>query len=79
MSIALEKIAFIPFGYMIDLFRWKVFDGTIQKNAYNQEWWSLRWGGWLSGKGELLMSWEPGEGRRCALFAVTGTKQRHTD
>ncbi|XP_038942571.1 angiotensin I converting enzyme (peptidyl-dipeptidase A) 3 isoform X2 [Rattus norvegicus] len=42
LSIALEKIAFIPFGYMIDLFRWKVFDGTIQKNAYNQEWWSLR-------------------------------------
>uniref|UniRef100_A0A8C0SQS4 Angiotensin-converting enzyme n=1 Tax=Canis lupus familiaris TaxID=9615 RepID=A0A8C0SQS4_CANLF len=42
MSVALEKIAFIPFSYLMDLFRWKVFDGTIQKNVYNQEWWNLR-------------------------------------
>ncbi|XP_028636529.1 angiotensin-converting enzyme-like protein Ace3 [Grammomys surdaster] len=41
-GIALEKIPFIPFSYMIDLFRWKVFDGTIPKNFYNQEWWNLR-------------------------------------
>ncbi|XP_044900627.1 angiotensin-converting enzyme-like protein Ace3 isoform X2 [Felis catus] len=43
MGIALEKIAFIPFAYLMDLFRWKVFDGTIQKDVYNQEWWNLRW------------------------------------
>nr|XP_003465355.2 angiotensin-converting enzyme-like protein Ace3 [Cavia porcellus] len=42
MSMALEKIAFIPFSYIMDLFRWKVFDGTIEKNIYNQEWWNLR-------------------------------------
>ncbi|XP_025746074.1 LOW QUALITY PROTEIN: angiotensin-converting enzyme-like protein Ace3 [Callorhinus ursinus] len=42
MGIALEKIAFIPFAYLMDLFRWKVFDGTIRKDAYNQEWWNLR-------------------------------------
>ncbi|KAM6174547.1 angiotensin-converting enzyme [Erethizon dorsatum] len=42
MGIALEKIAFIPFSYMVDMFRWKVFDGTIQKDIYNQEWWNLR-------------------------------------
>ncbi|XP_055435571.1 angiotensin-converting enzyme-like protein Ace3 [Bubalus kerabau] len=42
MSIALEKIAFIPFAYLMDLFRWKVFDGTIEKDVYNQEWWNLR-------------------------------------
>ncbi|XP_007958103.1 angiotensin-converting enzyme-like protein Ace3 [Orycteropus afer afer] len=42
MGIALEKIAFIPFGYLVDLYRWKVFDGTIHKHIYNQEWWSLR-------------------------------------
>ncbi|XP_072602963.1 angiotensin-converting enzyme-like protein Ace3 [Vulpes vulpes] len=42
MSVALEKIAFIPFSYLMDLFRWKVFDGTIQKDVYNQEWWNLR-------------------------------------
>lgn len=45
MSVALEKIAFIPFAYLMDLFRWKVFDGTIEKDVYNQEWWKLRWGG----------------------------------
>lgn len=50
MSVALEKIAFIPFSYLMDLFRWKVFDGTIQKDVYNQEWWNLRWGGRLSGQ-----------------------------
>nr|XP_019588384.1 PREDICTED: angiotensin-converting enzyme-like [Rhinolophus sinicus] len=42
MGIALDKIAFIPFAYLVDLFRWKVFDGTIQKDAYNLEWWNLR-------------------------------------
>ncbi|XP_057569833.1 angiotensin-converting enzyme-like protein Ace3 [Hippopotamus amphibius kiboko] len=42
MSVALEKIAFIPFAYLVDLFRWKVFDGTIKKATYNQEWWNLR-------------------------------------
>lgn len=47
MGIALEKVALIPFAYLMDLFRWKVFDGTIQKNVYNQEWWNLRWGGQL--------------------------------
>uniref|UniRef100_A0A8C7BW83 Angiotensin-converting enzyme n=1 Tax=Neovison vison TaxID=452646 RepID=A0A8C7BW83_NEOVI len=44
MGIALEKIALIPFAYLMDLFRWKVFDGTIRKDVYNQEWWNLRWG-----------------------------------
>lgn len=39
MGIALDKIAFIPFAYLMDLSRWKVFDGTIQKDVYNQEWW----------------------------------------
>ncbi|XP_072501967.1 angiotensin-converting enzyme isoform X2 [Notamacropus eugenii] len=42
MHIALEKIAFIPFSYLVDQFRWKVFDGQINKESYNQEWWNLR-------------------------------------
>ncbi|XP_037666445.1 angiotensin-converting enzyme-like protein Ace3 [Choloepus didactylus] len=42
MGIALDKIAFIPFGYLVDVFRWKVFDGTIHRELYNQEWWNLR-------------------------------------
>ncbi|XP_074116979.1 angiotensin-converting enzyme-like isoform X1 [Sminthopsis crassicaudata] len=42
MSVALDKIAFIPFGYLIDQWRWRVFDGSIKEKDYNQEWWSLR-------------------------------------
>uniref|UniRef100_A0A5F8HCZ6 Angiotensin-converting enzyme n=1 Tax=Monodelphis domestica TaxID=13616 RepID=A0A5F8HCZ6_MONDO len=42
MSIALDKIAFLPFGYLIDQWRWRVFDGSINKKDYNQEWWNLR-------------------------------------
>ncbi|XP_058531303.1 angiotensin-converting enzyme-like protein Ace3 isoform X1 [Ochotona princeps] len=42
LGIALDKIAFIPFSYLMDLYRWKVFDGTIWKTIYNQEWWNLR-------------------------------------
>lgn len=43
MSIALDKIAFLPFGYLMDQWRWKVFDGRISSNEYNKEWWNLRW------------------------------------
>ncbi|XP_077019651.1 angiotensin-converting enzyme isoform X6 [Tamandua tetradactyla] len=42
MKIALDKIAFLPFGYLIDQWRWRVFDGSISKENYNQEWWSFR-------------------------------------
>lgn len=43
MSIALDKIAFLPFGYLMDQWRWKVFDGRIKDDEYNQQWWNLRW------------------------------------
>jgi peptidyl-dipeptidase A len=39
---ALAKIAFLPFGYMIDLWRWRVFDGTYDSSKYNSGWWDLR-------------------------------------
>ncbi|EAW94311.1 angiotensin I converting enzyme [Homo sapiens] len=42
MKMALDKIAFIPFSYLVDQWRWRVFDGSITKENYNQEWWSLR-------------------------------------
>lgn len=42
MSIALDKIAFLPFGYLMDQWRWKVFDGRIPDTEYNKEWWNLR-------------------------------------
>ncbi|MGH9593677.1 MAG: M2 family metallopeptidase, partial [Bryobacteraceae bacterium] len=39
---ALDKIAFLPFGLMIDQWRWKVFSGEIPPDQYNQAWWDLR-------------------------------------
>ncbi|RBP53297.1 M2 family metallopeptidase [Arenicella xantha] len=42
MKLALEKIAFLPFGKMIDEWRWKVFSGEISVDDYNQGWWDLR-------------------------------------
>lgn len=42
MKLALEKIAFLPFGKMIDEWRWKVFSGEIGPDEYNAGWWKLR-------------------------------------
>lgn len=38
---ALDKIAFLPFGYMVDQWRWKVFSGEISPTQYNKAWWDL--------------------------------------
>ena len=42
MSRALEKVAFLPFGLLIDQWRWKVFSGEVTPATYNQAWWDLR-------------------------------------
>lgn len=42
MSQALDKLAFLPFGYMIDKFRWDVFSGKTKQNEYTKHWWDLR-------------------------------------
>ena len=42
MQRALAKVAFLPFGYLIDQWRWKVFDGEIKPGDYNKGWWELR-------------------------------------
>ena len=39
---ALDKVAFLPFGYMVDQWRWKVFSGEIRPTDYNKGWWDLR-------------------------------------
>ena len=39
---ALEKIAFLPFGLVIDQWRWKIFSGEIPPEKYNEAWWQLR-------------------------------------
>ncbi|PAY02046.1 peptidyl-dipeptidase [Pseudoalteromonas sp. HM-SA03] len=42
MKMALDKVAFIPFGLLVDQWRWKVFSGEISPAEYNQAWWELR-------------------------------------
>lgn len=42
MKDALEKIAFLPFGRMIDQWRWDVFSGKTPPDQYNRRWWELR-------------------------------------
>lgn len=39
---ALDKIAFLPFGLLIDQWRWRVFSGEISPSEYNAAWWTLR-------------------------------------
>jgi peptidyl-dipeptidase A len=41
MKLALDKIAFLPFGKIIDQWRWQVFSGKIKPEEYNKSWWDL--------------------------------------
>ena len=43
MAMALQKVAFLPFGYMIDKWRWAVFSGDITPEEYNTKWWQYRY------------------------------------
>ena len=42
LSRALDKVAFLPFGLLIDQWRWKVFSGEVTPARYNAAWWELR-------------------------------------
>ncbi|WP_182440154.1 M2 family metallopeptidase [Colwellia sp. RSH04] len=42
MKQALDKIAFIPFGLLVDQWRWKVYSGEVTPENYNTAWWELR-------------------------------------
>ena len=42
MKMALDKIAFLPFGKLIDEWRWQVFSGEVTPANYNAAWWALR-------------------------------------
>jgi peptidyl-dipeptidase A len=39
---ALDKVAFLPFGLLIDKWRWEVFSGKIPPSDYNRAWWDLK-------------------------------------
>ncbi|MGQ0835116.1 MAG: M2 family metallopeptidase [Gammaproteobacteria bacterium] len=42
MKMAVDKIAFLPFGKLIDEWRWRVFSGEVKPESYNTAWWELR-------------------------------------
>ena len=42
MKRALSSIAFLPFGKLIDQWRWDVFSGKTPPGEYNKAWWALR-------------------------------------
>ena len=39
---ALAKVGFLPFGLLVDQWRWKVFAGEVGPEGYNDLWWELR-------------------------------------
>jgi peptidyl-dipeptidase A len=42
LKVALDKIAFIPFGLLVDQWRWQVLEGNVPPEKYNELWWELR-------------------------------------
>jgi len=42
LQMALEKVAFQPFGLLVDRWRWQVFSGEVTPERYNATWWALR-------------------------------------
>jgi peptidyl-dipeptidase A len=39
---AMDKVAFLPFGLLIDRWRWDVFAGKTKPADYEKAWWALR-------------------------------------
>jgi peptidyl-dipeptidase A len=39
---AMDKVAFLPFGLLVDKWRWGVFDGSISPAQYNEAWVDLK-------------------------------------
>ena len=42
MKDAMEKVAFLPFGLLVDQWRWEVLSGRVKPEDYNKAWWALR-------------------------------------
>uniref|UniRef100_A0A1B6KA09 Angiotensin-converting enzyme n=1 Tax=Graphocephala atropunctata TaxID=36148 RepID=A0A1B6KA09_9HEMI len=41
-SMALDKVAFLPFALALDFWRWDIFQGSTPRDRYNCHWWDLR-------------------------------------
>ncbi len=42
MRQALDKVAFLPFGLLVDRWRWDVLSGETPPENYTSDWWKLR-------------------------------------
>ncbi|XP_066914315.1 angiotensin-converting enzyme-like [Clytia hemisphaerica] len=42
LKVAMERIAFLPFGYLMDQWMWNVYSGQIKYEDYNKAWWEMR-------------------------------------
>jgi peptidyl-dipeptidase A len=42
LRTALQRLAFLPFGLVVDAWRWQVFSGQVAPDRYNRAWWELR-------------------------------------
>jgi peptidyl-dipeptidase A len=42
LRTALQRLAFLPFGLVVDAWRWQVFSGQVPPDQYNRVWWQLR-------------------------------------
>ena len=42
LHTALDKVAFLPFAYSVDKWRWDVYAGKIKPADYDKTWWQLR-------------------------------------
>ncbi len=42
LNMAMDKVAFLPFGLLVDKWRWQVFNGETKPADYNKGWWDLR-------------------------------------
>jgi peptidyl-dipeptidase A len=40
--MALERVAFLPFGLLIDKWRWDLFSNATPESEWNKHWWELR-------------------------------------
>jgi len=42
LQVALSKVAFLPFAYSVDKWRWDVYAGKVKPEDYDKTWWQLR-------------------------------------
>ena len=42
LRVAMDGIAFLPFGLLVDKWRWEVFSGEVKPADYNKAWWDLK-------------------------------------